>query len=189
MASKYAHLKGVVPEEPTEREQAITDFMEAFKAEDATSGATAARINKLMEEAKTLAAQVKETKQKIDAAEALMRQRMDSEGAELIRADGYSWSQSCTPYPICEDPEAIVKYFKDNGMEHRLALTNTELAARLKEIVREEAENNELIIDITVDEATGKETRVVRSHVEGVKVFLDTSLSRRKAGSSGRSQA
>lgn len=182
MASKYAHLNGKVPEQQTEREQAVSEFLEEFRKTDTTTGAVAKRYNGLCVEAAELAAKVKVLNQKIDAADIMMQERLQGDDTEAVRSDGYTWSRSFEPYPVCEDPEQIVKYFKEHDMEGLLVLRAGELASRLKNHVKEEAQNNELIIDIETDPDTGVEVkRTVRSQIPGVKVFLKASLSRTKS--------
>jgi hypothetical protein len=66
-----------------------------------------------------------------------------------------------------------------------LTLKAGELATRLKTLVKEEAQNNELQIETkdVVDPDTGETRQVteVRSKIPGVKVFLKNSLSRVKS--------
>jgi len=187
MASKYAHLRGNVPVQQTERDEAVTKFMEEFRKEDTTTGAAAKRFNDLTAEKAKLTEQLNTLNQKLDAADYLMQDRLDADGSDAVSADGYTWSISCEPFPVCEDPEAIVKYLKRKKMADMLVLKTSELASRLRNLVKDEALNNELKVKVTTD-AEGKEVREVRSNVPGVKVFLKQTLSRTKS-STGRSKA
>lgn len=183
MASKYAHLKGQVPEDqPTEREESIARYLEEYRIADTTTVAVAARYNGLERLKAKLAAETKVINQMLEAVEIIFRERLDGEGLDAVKADGYTWSVSYVPYPVCEDPALIEQYFLEHGMEDQLHLKASELASRLKNHVKEEAQNNELIIDIETDPVTGVEIkRTVRSQIPGVKVFLDASLSRTKS--------
>lgn len=186
MASKYAHLKGVVPIQRDERDEAVTAFMKEFQEADKTNGAAAKRYNDLVAEKAGLAEKLKTISQKLEAAEYLFLDRLDADGSDAVSAEGYTWSSSCEPFPICEDPEAIVKYLKRKKMGSILVLKVSELASRLRNLVKDEALNNELkVVETIVD---GKPVREVRSNVPGVKVFLKETLSRTKS-STGRSKA
>lgn len=184
MASKYARLKGKVPEQETERDQAINEFLAEWR-NDSLAVLTEA-YNKACTDGDELAAKVKKTNQRIDALEILIRRRLDAEDADSVGMHGFTWSEKFEPYPVAEDPVAIVKYFKDNELEDQLALTNSELAGRLKKYVKEEALANELVVvtkQVDDPDAPGgtREVTEVRSHIPGVRVFLKAGLSRVKS--------
>lgn len=185
MASKYAHLKGQIPVEEIVYSPEVTAFMAAFAVEDLNDGDRAKRFNTLTNESIELSKQVKVLSNKLDAAEANMLKGLDANGTEAVKADGYTWTPTFEPYPSCEDPEAIVKYLKRKKMGSMLVLKVSELASRLRSLVKDEAVNNELriTIDEYTDPATGevKQRRTVRSRVPGVKVFLKAKLSRVKS--------
>jgi hypothetical protein len=185
MASKYAHLKGQIPIEEVIYSPEVAAFMKEYAELDPTPGERAKRYNTLNAEAVEMAGKVKVLNQKLEAAEANMLQSVDSNGIDSIKADGYTWTPTFEPYPSCEDPEAIVKYLKRKKMGSMLVLKVSELASRLRQLVKDEAANNELRIDVVseTDPITGevKERRIVRSRVPGVKVFLKAKLSRVKS--------
>lgn len=179
MASKYAGLYGTIPEEPTQREAAV---IEAIKERsERTPHELTAEHNTLSLEAEGLAKQVKQLSIKMTAVEALIRERLDSLNGEALSINGKTWSRKFEPYPVCDDPAAIVKYFKEHDMEDSLELTKTELATRLKAFVKEEALNNELIIETVKDPVTGEDKIDVRSQIPGVRVFLKAGLSHPKS--------
>lgn len=186
---KYSHLKGTIPKgqkEPTPRDAAIAAEIKRLNRLQLSLADLATGYNRLMTTAEASAKNLARINVQLEAHEQLLLGALESSDLERATADGYTWSEGCEPYPVCEDPAAIVAYFKENGMEEQLALTKTELASRLKTFVKEEAVNNELIIETKVipHPVTGEEIEVpdVRSKVPGVRVFLKTSLSRRKAG-------
>jgi hypothetical protein len=180
---------------PTDRELKIQEEMAKRQAQAATADkpAQAARTlaelteeyNALDKAIDDLEGQVAEKKIQRDAVDALIRKGIDGLESDGIKLNGFTWSEKCEPYAICEDPSKIVEYLKTNDMESALALKNSELIDRIKTIVREEAENNELLIEEKelTDPATGETYTVqeVRSHVPGVRVFLKHGLSRVKS--------
>lgn len=182
MASKYAGLKGRIPEQPTEREAAVQALLDEYK--DTPIADLTATYNLAVEQATSLAAKVKAIGARLEAFEILIRQRLDALEGDAISVNGYTWSPKFEPYPVAEDVDKIVAYFKEHGMEDQLVLKTSELASRLKNFVKEEALNGELIVEpkTVVDEATGEEKVVndVRSQIPGVRVFLKASLSRVK---------
>lgn len=181
MASKYAMLKGKVPKEPTERDIKLVSQMERHK------GLTFTELAQLYNTTEAVIAKLtgkaKEVSVKLAALAALLEDHLEGQNADNITTQGRTWGISYEPYPTAEDPEAIVKYFNENGMASQLELTKSELAARLTNFVKEEAAANELIIeDKTIDTPDGpKEVREVRSKIPGVKVFLWSGLSKAKA--------
>lgn len=182
MASKWAHLRGKVPVEKTERQQDVEAKLKEYGGkpiDDLTK-----TYNEKVSKAKELAAEAKDLKVEAESLDILIRKKLDAEGADAFRINGYTWSETFEPYPIAEDPAAIVKYFKEHGMEDQLALTTTELASRLKTFVKAEAENNELQIETKEEPGPdGPMTiTIVRSQIPGVRVFLKTGLSRVKSG-------
>ncbi len=180
---KYSHLKNKLPKEHSERDAALLPLMEARK--ETPFAELAAEHTALQKEAATKAAEAKVIKNKIDAVEALMEDYLNGASADRITTQGFNWSTGCEPYASAEDPAAIIKYFEENGMADQLALKATELAARLKNFVKEEALANELTIEEVdqVDEVTGEVTKrlVAKSKIPGVKVFLKTGLEKNKA--------
>lgn len=183
-APKYAHLKGRIPEAPTEKAAAVIEQMKAYAS--LTIVELTAEYNKIESEGEDLKKKVAVHSAKDKALEALIRGHLKQQGIEAVTASGFNWGENVEPYPICEDRDQIKKYFKDNGMEDQLELNGTELATRLKSFVKEEAAANELTIEVKeIDdpEAPGgkREVTEVRSKIPGVKVFLATKLSRTKA--------
>lgn len=181
MASKYAALKGKIPKEPTERNIKITDEM--GKRKEKSFAELAAEFNKVELIIGKLKAKEADMGLKLKAITALMEDKLEAEDADNITTQGRTWGMSYEPYPSAEDPEAIVQYFNENGMAAQLVLNKTELAARLVTFVKEEAANNELIIETeTVEGPEGPfEKQVVKSKIPGVKVFLWSGLSKAKA--------
>jgi len=180
MASKWAHLKGKVPEKaPTLRDMALGEELNKIDAADI--GQLTDEYNALWKESDDLAALVKANKLKMDAREILIRKRLASKGVDGAMVNGYTWTEKFEPYPVCEDPAAIVEYFRTHDMEDQLTLSNTELASRLKSFVKDEASRGELQV-ITIPGENGEEdTTEVRSSIPGVKVFLKADLSRVKS--------
>lgn len=180
MASKWAHLKGQIPERaPTARDVALQEALQKIDAADI--GQLTEEYNALWKESDDLAALVKANKLQMDAREILIRKRLAAKGIEGAMVNGYTWTEKFEPFPVCEDPAAIVNYFETHDMADQLKLTNTELASRLKSFVKDEAARGELQI-INIPGADGEEDRTeVRSSVPGVKVFLKADLSRVKS--------
>lgn len=187
MASKYASLRGKIPEQPeppSEKQQKIAEVQARYT--DRSFLNLTAEFNRLQTTSDAAADNLKAINLELEAVERLIQEQLDAEGADSIRMNGYTWSGSCTPYPSAEDPAAIITYFKENGLEDQLTLKATELASRLKSFVKEEALANELVIEVKtfIDPNTGEESQYndVRSHIPGVRVFLKNSLSRVKSG-------
>lgn len=180
MASKWGHLKGKVPErQPTVRDLGLAE--ELKKLDDVDINQLTDEYNALWKESDDLAALTKANKLKMDAREIMIRKRLAAKGIDGAMVNGYTWTEKFEPYPVCEDPAAIVEYFKEHGMEDQLALTTTELASRLKKFVKEEADRGELQITTVPGENGEDDTTEVRSSVPGVKVFLKADLSRVKS--------
>lgn len=184
MASKYAGLKGKIPEQPTERDEVFR--RETAKRADKTVGELTEEYNTVQDAIARLAEKTKTGNLLKRVLEVLIREKLDAQDADSINASGYTWTPQFEPYPIAEDVDAIVKYFQENGMEDQLQLKASELATRLKSFVKDEALANELIIEIKteVDPATGEEVEIgrdVRSKIPGVRVFLGSGLSRVKS--------
>lgn len=190
MASKYAGLKGRIPEQEkplTDRDQAIIKEMAEHAEKSLAELAVAYNAVEVQIEAAALVAAGLKHKQ--DALEILIRKTIDGNSIEKIGLDGFTWSNTYEPFPVADDPAAAVQYFKDNGMEDQLKLTASEVASRLKKHVKEEALANELeIIEKVVEGPDGPVTTTeVRSKIPGVKVFLKPSLSRVKSTANKRS--
>lgn len=183
MASKYASLKGKIPELPresSEREKAIAAEIIEFgdqPFEWLTATFNSRRIAKdRAEEA------VEQADIKLEAVQRAILSKLDTESLDAIKANDYTWSGKTEPYPVVEDNAKLVAHFIDNHQEDMLTMH----WMRLKGIVREEALANELVIEekTIVDQQTGKEITYndVRSQIPGVRVFLKPSLSRVKSG-------
>lgn len=182
MASKYGHLKGKVPAPPTERDEAIEAALRPLQGK--SMQALALLYNTQKAKAAILARHAKARKAVIDALEMVMLRNLESAGLDGIKAEGFTWSPSFEPFPVCEDPDAIVKYFEENGLEDQLKLTKTELAGRLKSFVKDESVNGELEFgtkEITDPDGSIREVPDVRSKIPGVRVFLQSALSRVKS--------
>lgn len=181
MASKYAALKGKIPKEPTERDVKFVQAMVERKSKSFSE--LAQEFNTTEAVMAKLATKTAELKLKLSVIAALMEDRLECEDADSITTQGRTWGISYEPYPQAEDPEKIVEYFNENGMAAQLLLNKTELAARLVTFVKEEAANNELVIETeTVEGPDGPiEKQVVKSKIPGVRVFLWSGLSKAKA--------
>lgn len=186
MASKYAGLKGKIPERLTERDEKFKE--ETAKRKGKTFGELTGEYNVIQEALAKLAEKTKTGNLLKRVLDVLIRESLDAQNADSVRSNGYTWTPLFEPYPIAEDVDAIVKYFEENGMEDQLRLKSSELASRLTDFVKEEALANELNIEtITqVDPVTGDETEVttVRSKIPGVRVYLGSGLSRVKSSRS-----
>lgn len=189
MASKYAGLKGKIPEgvkEPSERETAISKIIEERR--DLSITQLIQEYNEVTEAKETAANIIKRLNLRLEALGRRIRERMDAENLDGVKADGYTWTPTFEPYPVvlANDVPGIVQYFKDHGMEEQLALKASEVAARLVSFVKEEAMNNELEIGTreVPDPQTGALIEIpdVRSKIPGVRVFLKAELSRVKSG-------
>jgi hypothetical protein len=184
VGSKYAGLKGKIPEERSERDVAFQT--ESAKRKDKTIGELTEEYNVVQEALARLAEKTKTGNLLKRVLEVQIREKLDAQDADSINANGYTWTPTFEPYPVAEDVASIVKYFQENGMEDQLQLKASELATRLKSFVKDEALANELIIEIKteVDPATGEEVEIgrdVRSKIPGVRVFLGSGLSRVKS--------
>lgn len=178
MASKYAHLKGQVPtEEPSERDEVMTVLL--AERESKTLGELTAEHNTLSDEFDEKKRVLDAVGLKIDACDILIRKNLAALDADSVSVNGRTWSTKFEPYPVAEDPSAIIKYFEEHHMTDQLVLKSSELASRLKAFVKEEAVNNELVI--TTKDVNGVQTTEVRSNIPGVKVFLKATLSRPKS--------
>ncbi len=185
MASKYAALAGTVPENETEREEAVNKHLllwETSTLPELTSMHNTESVLKA-----DLSAKHDAVKARVDALEILIRKALNALEAESISMNGRTWSNKYEPFAVAEDPAAIVQYFKDHNMEDQLALSNSELAARLKAFVKNEALAGELKVETVPDPATGGTKVEVRSQIPGVLVFLKPGLSHPKSGKGGGS--
>lgn len=182
MASRWAHLRGIVPEKKTERQEDVEKKIVEYG--EKTLDELTKIYNEKWDEDSELSKKQKALKVEFDALEILLQKRMDIDKADAYRMNGFTWSQKTEPYPSAEDPAAIVEYFKTHGMEDQLTLTVSELASRLKSFVKAEADNNELQVEIKTVQIDGQDVEVteVRSQIPGVKVFLKNALSRVKSG-------
>lgn len=186
MASKYAGLKGRIPEQQSARDVALETAIEERKGK--TVAELTEEFNAAKDQAALAATQAKVLKVKADALEILIRRKLDADEADAIRINGYTWSETFEPYPICDDIDLVLEYLlnPENGMADQLKLKSSELAERLKNHVKEEALANELIIEQKeVDDPTApggkREVTEVRSRIPGVKVYLKPGLSRVKS--------
>lgn len=185
MASKYAALKGKIPGEMSARDVALLAELDANR--QASVAQLTAEYNAVLEATAKLAEEAKRLKVLADARKILILDRITESGGDGFKGlNGFTWTESFEPYPVCQDPTAAIQYFKDNGMEDQLQLKSSEVNARLANFVKEEALRGELKIETIqeIDQATGetREVQVVKSKVPGVLVYLDTKLSRVKVG-------
>lgn len=187
MASKYVGTKGKIPQQQTARDQALDTAIEERRGKSVAE--LTAEFNKAKEEAAEAAIKAKALKVKADALEILILRKLDADDADAIRINGYTWSETFEPYPVCDDIDAVLEFLQnpENGMADQLKLKSSELAERLKNHVKQEALANELIVEVKeVDdpEAPGgkREVTEVRSKIPGVKVFNKHGLSRVKSG-------
>jgi hypothetical protein len=181
VASKYAGLKGVIPEQQSQRDAALD--LAIVERRTKTVAELTEEYNQVNAEAATLSLRAKVVGIQAKALEILIRKKLDADDADAIRINGYTWSETFEPYPIAQDPAVIEQYFREHGMEDQLRLTATELATRLKNHVKQEALANELIVqEIPNPDNPGTTITEVRSQIPGVKVFLKAGLSRVKSG-------
>lgn len=196
MATKYGHLRGTIPEVPTERDQAFTAALDEVchvarggeepspvARKDKTLWELTAEFNLLDVEIAEKARAVKALELKRDACELLIRRKIEADSADNVTMNGYTWTPKADPYPAgVEDQGKLVDYFLNNGMKDLLSVH----ASRLASIVKEEALANELVVEVkkVPDPATGQETEVreYRSgRLPGVKVYLKPALGRVKS--------
>lgn len=186
MASKYAGLKGRIPEQFSARDVALDAAIEERKGKSVAE--LTVEYNQAKDAAAEMTIKAKTLKVKADALEILIRRKLDAEDADAIRINGYTWSETFEPYPVCDDIDAVLEYLQnpDNGMADQLRLKSSEIGERLKNHVKEEALANELVIDTKmVDDPSApggqREVTEVRSRIPGVKVYLKPGLSRVKS--------
>ena len=188
MATKYAALRGRIPTEEkpkTPKDLKIEELQDKYV--DRSLLNLTAEYNRLDAKAAEEKAVLDATTLERDALDQLIQEQLDAQGADSVSMNGFTWSPGCEPYPsvAVKNLDEVKEYFNTHGMAAQLELTATEMAERLKTIVKEEALANELTIEEVpfVDPQTGEEkTKTeVRSRVPGVKVYLKTSLSRRKS--------
>lgn len=178
MASKYAGLKGRIPEQQTPRNANLIAELEKREKDPIASLTLAYLENR--REAAGLATKVSALGVIEEALEILIRQRLEADEMDGVKIHGHSWSEKFEPYPVCEDPAKIIEYFKKHDAD-QLQLKSSELASRLKNLIKEEALAGELKIeneDVT-DTVTGevRSISIVRSsRVPGVRVFLKAGL-------------
>lgn len=187
MASKYARLKGRIPEMQSARDVALDKAVEERKDK------SVADLTREYNEAKAAAAKMtsdaKDLKVKADALEILIRKKLDVEDADAIRINGFTWSETFEPYPVCDDVEKVLAYLADpkNGMADTLRLKSSEIGERLKAFIKEEALANELVVETKeVEDPSSpggkREVTEVRSgRFPGVKVYMKPGLSRVKS--------
>lgn len=184
MASKYKGLKGNVPKQPTERDDTLRRALGSIPEGQTPEQLTTA-YNEWKQKYEDGSAVLKKMKGLLDAYEIRIIGAIDAASVDAITVSGYTWTEKTAPYPTCEDVDAVIKYFHENGMEDQLRLNASELARRVENHVKQEALDNELRIEVTteVDPETGeeREKREVYSNIPGVKVFLKSSMSRTKS--------
>lgn len=188
MASKYAHLRGKIPEQqapPSEKSLKLIELQKVIV--DRSFLNLTAEYNAKDKVVNGLKGDLKDAELELEAVELLIREQLDAEGTDGVRINGFTWSEGCEPYPslLARDTSGVVDYFKENGMEQELELKASELASRLKNFVKEEALAGDLIIEEkVVTDDLGEEHTVseVHSRIPGVKVFLKKTLSRVKSG-------
>lgn len=191
MASKYEGLKGRIPEQekpPSERDVAIATEMAEYGDKSLLELTEA--FNRVGEQIEEKATEKKVLDLRQEAIDILIRKGIDAAGADKVGMHGFTWSIGYEPYPVADDPTAAIQYFRENGMEHMLTLKASEVAARLKNYVKEEALNNELEVVEKIGQTPDGEsitTTEVRSKIPGVKVYLKPSLSRVKSTATKRS--
>ena len=180
---KYAGLKGKIQVQDKEQISAEAQA-ELAPREKFQLPELIAEYNKVETEIRALNAQLKPRGFILRALDVLIRRGLSGQDASSIGMQGFVWGTNVEPYPSADDPAAVKKYFRENGLAELLELTPSELAGRLTKIVKEEAENNELRVveEVVKDPVTGEEhsVQVTRSKVPGVKVFLAEKLSRNK---------
>lgn len=185
MASKYAGLKGKIPGEPTVHEKALLEELATLDKKQAAE--LTALFNTATAAGAELAAQVAKNALRLKALKLTILKRIDESGGDGFKGmNGFTWTESFEPYPSCDNPAAVIEYFKEHGMEDQLLLKASEINSRVENFVKEEGLRGELRIETekVSDPETGeeREVQVVRSKIPGVKVYLDTKLSRVKVG-------
>jgi hypothetical protein len=182
---KYKALKGKIPVQPSERDEAISAAIKEREGKSHTE--LMEELNALEPKIAEKAAELKALNTTYDALDIMIRERLEGLNVDGVKAHGFTWSKNVEPFPVVRaaDVEQIVQYFRDNGMEDQLALKASEIAGRLKTFVKEEALAGEFEIEeVEVpDPETGgtKTISEVRSKIPGVRIFLSEKLSRTKS--------
>lgn len=184
---KYSGLKGTIPEAPTQHEAAVEKAIGEWRGKSRVD--LTAELNKVRDRQDAREAENKKDSAVRKALEHLIRVDIRDSGEDSVRVNGYTWTPVGTPYPAISDPAAVVKHFIENDMKDLLVLNTTELAARVANIVKDEALAGQLRVEITTekDPTTGKDVEKVEvfSSIPGVRVFLKPTLDRRKSSTKG----
>lgn len=179
---KYSGLKGQIPEFQTPHDEAVTKAIAERKGHDRLR--LTAELNRVREEQDRLTALAKAQGVLKTALEYLIRADINASGEDKVTVNGYTWSPIGTPFPVIADPEVVVQYLKDNGMEDLLTLTTAEVSSRVANFVKEEAQNGQLkAVTVTKqDPETGKDYEEVEvySTITGVRVWMKPTLYRCK---------
>jgi hypothetical protein len=97
VGSKYAGLKGKIPEERSERDVAFQ--AESAKRKDKTVGELTAEYNVVQEALARLAEKTKTGNLLKRVLEVQIREKLDAQDADSINANGYTWTPTFEPYP------------------------------------------------------------------------------------------
>ena len=179
MASKYANLKGKIPTEPTEREQALIDAIRDRK--DASLAELTAEYNQRELRIADLFKQAKDEGINREACETLIRSQLDALSGDAVTMNGYTWTPTSKPRASVFDRQGMIDYFLQHDMKDLLSVH----AQRLDSMVAEEALANTLnVVEVPIiNQETGEEqtTTEFRSQIAGVRVYLQPNLSRVKS--------
>jgi hypothetical protein len=153
--------------------------------------------NEAREEKDALAAREKQLNIRIEALQQLILAKLEESGSDVWRGNGYSFSEKPEPYASTDDKDAVIEHFVPVNkainlltkgkhadvlevlQRMRYELSHVSIAWQtINSLVKAEAEAGELVMEGEGDKTTA------RCSIPGVKVFLKSSINRRKAGGS-----
>lgn len=178
MGSKYQSLRGTIPEEPTERDQAFMDVTSSYEGK--TVDELTAAYNDLEVAAGVITRIAKQFKIEADVLETLIRKGIEAASAENMSINGYTWTPKYEPYPRVSDKSGLIDYFIEQDMKDMLGVMD----GKIKSFVKEEIAENELTIEIVAgidQDGNPTEKKEVHSALPGVLVYLKPDLGRVKS--------
>lgn len=184
MANKFAGLKGTIPvDEPDITDEALLKLLQEREAK--TLDELTREFNGLEDDLALHAVQTARLGLRAKALDILLRKKLAAENADAVTMHGYVWGVNVEPYAsvLAKDIPTVEQYFRDHDMLDLLELKTSEIASRLKNFVKDEAENNLLNVEEETVELPGGELtvkRTVTSQIPNVRVFLKPTLSRKK---------
>ena len=198
---KWSNLRGVLPPAPGESPEWMSKVRTRKDELRETLGdrlnliSLTAAYNDARDEKESIADREKALNIDLEALQQLIIAELEASGSDIWRGNGFSFSEKPEPYAQTENKLAVVEHFLPLSLiEGAIKSGDAETAAGLLEkaklnlahvsipwqtlnaLVKAEAEAGELTI-----EGDGEQTNV-RCSIPGVKVFLKSSLNRRKAG-------